>query len=669
MTKKQGLKVRDVSKEHFSSGVNVNEPKFSRIVIRIIECKQLLASDVETGKSDPVCFVWCGFNHEHPTIQELTKKGGQQDQERTEKDAAIINGDEEDKNVLHTSVCYTTTDPIWNEDVIFPVDPEEVDQLSNMKIIIYVRDEDRDEYENITYDELGQLEVQLSDVIVKGKALQGSIVLPAAWYKLEKSPGMRRIDGTIKLTISIILAPEDNDILLKRLQSPEPSLLQTRAMGPGQLLQYTVKNKLQQIELGDDTSVRGSLSGLPRRPGSANSPSRLSSGDSVMSSSSRPNSASKRRAASKQDASKNRIGSMIRRPPSARGRPDDISVLSEEREGEDDGDELVIIPKEKELELRERNQVSSAQGNKNYLNQSEQKLPLADSHDDLFSFAPEKVLVEDQDNVLLKSGPPMADQSFLEEMIRMGIESAGNVIDKMDLGDVAQDAVLHVAQAAATKAKKWVDPAVQETVAGVKVHGSAIVKTIGEKLVESVIPDYSPRQQLASTLPVIGDISSRTEHDIEQNLKFPTSGSTGAKPTAGASMNATHPSWKKKKQIQPDQEDVVDDEYGDHLLMSGPQIGDQLINPEEEEDPKGQISGGYPDHANSVVESLSKEIDNTVSTAHRNVHPHQDYASQREEQIAAYAAGGGGIAAVRVIRTELQYQREFIKKTLFAIAK
>jgi hypothetical protein len=686
MTKKSGLKVRDVSKDHFSSGVK-NEPKFSRIVVRIIECKQLLASDVETGKSDPICFIWCGFKHEHPTIQALLgedKQGGIEGEQAAGAGADGENkqGDEEnhETNVLHTSVCYTTTDPMWHEeDKIFPIDPEEVDQLANMKLIIFVRDEDRDENDVISYDELGMLEVPLTDVILKGKAMHGSIVLPAAWYKLEKSPGMRRIDGTIKLTISIILAPDDHEAIQKRLQSPGPNLMQTRSLGPGQLLQYNVQQQSQQ---SDDASVRGSVSGFSKRPRSANSPGRISSGGSVVSTASgRPTSATKRRNASKQDATKNRVGSMIRRPLSSRGHSDDISVLSEEREGGEEDEELVVVPKEKENELREKQEMDlsrPAGGSHRYAD------PPAEVHDDLFSFAPEKVLAEDHDDVLLQSGPPMADQSFLDEMVRMGIESAGHVIDKMDLGDVVQDAALHVAKAAATKAKKWIEPGVSEVLASAKVHGANMAKTMGERIVDSV--DANPaaaRQQLAATLPAMSNFASEVQDGISDYRDYAkvVTGSGG-----GSGGRGNGPNWKRKGS----RHEEVGDSYED-LLNSGPIAGDNLVHGEEErpsemhvkEDDemigrdreKGEAVEGENGHEGSVVESLSKEIEQATQSR-RNSRPlHRDENQQFsssgaiDEQALVSAAGGGGMAAVRVIRSELEYQRDFIKKTLFAIAK
>ncbi len=185
---KTGLKHRDVAKDHFSSGKSQNVPNFSRLVITFIEGKSLLASDVETGKSDPVCFVWCGPADETPDLNTT---------------------DDENSGILKTKVCPTTTDPIWNEDVVFPLDFNDINVLSSLKCLIYVRDEDISENNEYSYDELGMLEIFFKDIISKGKSLKTGIVLSAAWYTLKKSPGMRKVDGKIKLTINLVIHQND----------------------------------------------------------------------------------------------------------------------------------------------------------------------------------------------------------------------------------------------------------------------------------------------------------------------------------------------------------------------------------------------------------------------------------------------------------------------------
>ena len=41
------------------------------ITVKLLEGGDLLASDVETGKSDPVCFLWVGHQDEVPSIGSL----------------------------------------------------------------------------------------------------------------------------------------------------------------------------------------------------------------------------------------------------------------------------------------------------------------------------------------------------------------------------------------------------------------------------------------------------------------------------------------------------------------------------------------------------------------------------------------------------------------------
>jgi len=200
--------VRDVAKDHFSSGVTLSEPPFSRLVIRFLEGKDLLASDIETGKSDPVSFVWCGPINETINLEEA---------------------DFPESGILRTSVCRTTINPIWNEDVIFPLDVTEIKSFNEMKCLIYVRDEDPHPDSPTTYDELGMLELPFKDIISKGKALKNSIVISGTWYTLGKSPGMRKVDGQVKLTLSLIFSPEDDEVIQKQLPNPPANTNFTRS--------------------------------------------------------------------------------------------------------------------------------------------------------------------------------------------------------------------------------------------------------------------------------------------------------------------------------------------------------------------------------------------------------------------------------------------------------
>jgi hypothetical protein len=206
---KRGLKSRDVAKDHFSSGIVLDEPKFSRLVIRFLEGKNLLASDVETGKSDPVAFVWCGPNAESPNLEEA---------------------DHPESGILRTSVCPTTINPIWNEDVIFPLDVTDIKSFMDMKCLVYIRDEDLGTGEGmVTYDELGMLELPFKDIFVKGKSLKNSLVVSGTWYTLNKSPGMRKVDGSVKITLTMIFAPEDSEVIEKQLPAIEQGSNFTRS--------------------------------------------------------------------------------------------------------------------------------------------------------------------------------------------------------------------------------------------------------------------------------------------------------------------------------------------------------------------------------------------------------------------------------------------------------
>ena len=192
---KIALKGRDVNKSHFSSGfVDPVQTSYSRLVVRILEGRSLLASDLDTGKSDPICFVWFGSpDADAPSLEDL----------------------QTDSSVLRTKVCPVTTDPIWNNDITFPLDDliKDLKALADMRILIFVRDEDKDlgpdGKDMISYDELGMLELFVKDFIAEGKPMKSSIVKAASWYSLKKSPGMRRVDGKIKLTLSLIFVDSD----------------------------------------------------------------------------------------------------------------------------------------------------------------------------------------------------------------------------------------------------------------------------------------------------------------------------------------------------------------------------------------------------------------------------------------------------------------------------
>lgn len=264
MSRKTGLKTRDVSKDHFSSGKNLNEPKFSRLVVRMLEGAQLLASDISTGKSDPVCFLWLGPCAETPVVEKLASE-------------------DHDAMFAKTVVCPTTVDPIWNEDVVFELQASDVNTMMDQKCVIFIRDEDIDEDGSKSYDELGMVEFTLKEIVSRGRALKSSIVLPATWYTLKKSPGMRRIDGRVKLTITLIFTPEDIESIngqLPPVASSDGAPSYTAGVGP--LIQSHFKDPALMVSDPADmrvstaSSLRQSLSASGRR-GTSSSPQRGSS--------------------------------------------------------------------------------------------------------------------------------------------------------------------------------------------------------------------------------------------------------------------------------------------------------------------------------------------------------------------------------------------------------
>jgi len=215
VSKKKGLKIKEVSRTSKFSGIDQNPLKHTRFVVRFNEGKNLLASDVLTGKSDPICFVWFGPSAQSPDPDDIDEK-------------------------LRTKVCRTTLDPIWNDELVFPLDASEMPSWSDMKCVIYVRDEDDDETnsEIKTYDELGMVVIPFADFISRGKALRESIVRSAEWYTLQLTPktkqnpaGMRVVDGSIKLTVSLVLGSDDMDTIRTQVMSSTPSVTGSAPMG------------------------------------------------------------------------------------------------------------------------------------------------------------------------------------------------------------------------------------------------------------------------------------------------------------------------------------------------------------------------------------------------------------------------------------------------------
>lgn len=250
-----------VSREHFSSGQAPSavaaHRDTTRCVVRVLEAADLLASDAITGKSDPVCFMWIGHRATSPVFDRVDPVSGR-----------LLGPGE---GVLTTAVVPTTINPVWNSDHIFLLGPE-VDAASMMlyKLSILVRDEDVEEdgkdvtaavppspaappseapaapadnnndssavadtenkpaanaeSENsknddggglVSYDPLGCADISFKDIFRQGKKVNGSaIILGPVWKTLQKHDGMRRVEGRIKLSVSIIFS--DNDLELMR---------------------------------------------------------------------------------------------------------------------------------------------------------------------------------------------------------------------------------------------------------------------------------------------------------------------------------------------------------------------------------------------------------------------------------------------------------------------
>ena len=191
MSRKTGLRQGPfVSKDHFSHNATreVKDYPNSRLIVRILDGSSLLASDLETGKSDPVCFAWYGPLDEMPSVDDMVR--------------------EDQIRVLKTSVCPTTTDPIWDEELAFPIDMSSVKlaDLINFWCYIFVADYDETvdpttEAVSISYDPLGQIRIPIKDIVENGKIVNGnSLALSMRKYVLERAPAMRRYSSIIRVS-------------------------------------------------------------------------------------------------------------------------------------------------------------------------------------------------------------------------------------------------------------------------------------------------------------------------------------------------------------------------------------------------------------------------------------------------------------------------------------
>jgi hypothetical protein len=134
---KSGLKSREVSSDHFSSGVKKeDEIKSTRCVIHLLEAKDLLASDIETGKSDPICFIAISQQNSRPNWED--------------KNYA-------ENGILFSDVKNMTVNPKWNSIHTFPLVIESVNELLKASILFLFKDEDIQEDGSRTYDNLGEV--------------------------------------------------------------------------------------------------------------------------------------------------------------------------------------------------------------------------------------------------------------------------------------------------------------------------------------------------------------------------------------------------------------------------------------------------------------------------------------------------------------------------------
>jgi C2 domain len=199
--KKTGLNVTSVSKDHWSNRGGTPKVEGTRLVVTILNGKGLLASDVLTGKSDPICFLWCGL----PTVSTASKSNVDEFMDVTDEEECAKIG------ILRTKVCPTTLEPIWNEDIIFPLAVDDTYSLTQLRCLIYVRDEDIDDDDNsLSYDELGMCEISVKDILMHGKPLRTSIAYISKQLELKSSPKMKKCaEGYIKVTCTLIFDEAD----------------------------------------------------------------------------------------------------------------------------------------------------------------------------------------------------------------------------------------------------------------------------------------------------------------------------------------------------------------------------------------------------------------------------------------------------------------------------
>ena len=206
--RKSGLTVVPVSKDHFSSGSNKSPITSTHVLLTIIDGGGLLASDTFNGKSDPICFVWCGSMPQADTTSSYPDN------------SFMYTTDEEEcikKGILKTSVCNATLEPIWKEDLIFPLVLADIHSLSLIKLLVYVRDEDIVD-ETVSYDDLGMFEISIKDIVMTGKTRRQSIVDVNHVYNLTSPQNMKKkAEGFIRVTTTLVFSENDCQHLFSQL--------------------------------------------------------------------------------------------------------------------------------------------------------------------------------------------------------------------------------------------------------------------------------------------------------------------------------------------------------------------------------------------------------------------------------------------------------------------
>jgi len=132
---------------------------YSTCSVRILGASKLLASDMDTGTSDPQCFVWLGWYSAEDEAKELKVKGKKRSYASEDETSVFARAnfgvDERDEEywdnlgVLRGKTVPHTCDPRWpgedggGESFEFAV-PEltNADDLMRYRIVVYVRDED-----------------------------------------------------------------------------------------------------------------------------------------------------------------------------------------------------------------------------------------------------------------------------------------------------------------------------------------------------------------------------------------------------------------------------------------------------------------------------------------------------------------------------------------------